>query len=526
LLTNENGEQYIAQIDNLNYDYQQGAGNEAVHHNRLLGVSDGASATEGFTNGTSSYSYDAIGNLIEDSGEDISNINWTVYGKVERVRKEDGTIVSYRYDAAGNRVRKQINESNGTKKNTFYIKDASGNTIATYQNSKESGQQNFMSQPTSYYLFGSSRLGKFEQVQTEPDSYFARRLGSRSYELSNHLGNVLATVSDKKLDNGSGGFTTDVTTTSDYYPFGLTMNGRSWQSENYRFGFNGKENDSSWGSNNIQDYGFRLYSPAEARFKSVDPLTSNYAMLTPYQFAGNTPLWAIDLDGLEAYFIHGTGMTNRYFQYNSVLTNEIVRIFQHTKEPIYFEWSGKNNKEGRAYGSMDLAVQMINNYTPGEEITLVGHSHGGNVAKEAVNIALAMANEMELELEADEINIVMLNSPERDDYLVNEDALLDGLEYYKIINSETDFVKLAGSLHVDGKFPYLHLSTSGADQGANVIKYEDRLEGFYGFGGHLGDRRVNYEQWLPQLEEAVLNNDRNRKLQDSNENIQYRFPSN
>lgn len=31
----------------------------------------------------------------------------------------------------------------------------------------------------------------------------------------------------------------------------------------------------------------------------MDPLTKDYPMLTPYQFAGNTPIQAIDLDGLE-----------------------------------------------------------------------------------------------------------------------------------------------------------------------------------------------------------------------------------
>ncbi len=36
------------------------------------------------------------------------------------------------------------------------------------------------------------------------------------------------------------------------------------------------------------------------RFLSVDPLTQNYPELTPYQFASNTPIWAVDLDGLEA----------------------------------------------------------------------------------------------------------------------------------------------------------------------------------------------------------------------------------
>jgi hypothetical protein len=36
------------------------------------------------------------------------------------------------------------------------------------------------------------------------------------------------------------------------------------------------------------------------KFLSVDPITAQYPMLTPYQFASNRPIGAIDLDGLEA----------------------------------------------------------------------------------------------------------------------------------------------------------------------------------------------------------------------------------
>src|SRR5690606_25326076 len=52
------------------------------------------------------------------------------------------------------------------------------------------------------------------------------------YELSNHLGNVLATVSDKKsgIDNNSDEeidyFEPEIITASDYYPFGMLMPGR------------------------------------------------------------------------------------------------------------------------------------------------------------------------------------------------------------------------------------------------------------------------------------------------------------
>lgn len=39
------------------------------------------------------------------------------------------------------------------------------------------------------------------------------------------------------------------------------------------------------------------------RFLSVDPLTRAFAYYSPYQYAGNTPIQAIDLDGLEEFKI-------------------------------------------------------------------------------------------------------------------------------------------------------------------------------------------------------------------------------
>ncbi len=53
----------------------------------------------------------------------------------------------------------------------------------------------------------------------------------------------------------------------------------------------------------MQDYGFRLYNPGLGRFLSVDPLTASYPWYTPYQFAGNKPIVAIDLDGLEEKWV-------------------------------------------------------------------------------------------------------------------------------------------------------------------------------------------------------------------------------
>jgi len=97
--------------------------------------------------------------------------------------------------------------------------------------------------------------------------------------------------------------------------FGSVMDKRSYTAPNtdYKYGFNGKEQDKDHegmgGGGSTYDYGFRIYNPNLGRFLSVDPLTASFPLLTPYQFASNTPISAIDLDGLEAKIaIYGAGI--------------------------------------------------------------------------------------------------------------------------------------------------------------------------------------------------------------------------
>lgn len=137
---------------------------------------------------------------------------------------------------------------------------------------------------------------------------------NKFFELPNDLGNVLVTITDKKIPIVIGSsisyYTADVVSANDYYPFGMTMPGRSYSasSSSYRYGFNGKENDNEVkGEGNQQNYGMRIYDPRLGKFLSVDPLTKSYPELTPYQFASNTPIAAIDLDGLEGSYY---GMEN------------------------------------------------------------------------------------------------------------------------------------------------------------------------------------------------------------------------
>ena len=101
---------------------------------------------------------------------------------------------------------------------------------------------------------------------------------------------------------------------------------RSYTSGNqYRYGFNGKEQDKEVVH---YDYGFRIYDPRIVRFKSVDPLTKGYPQLTPYQFASNSPIANIDLDGGEAKY------------YNIVIAETFDgkgKLIQSTKTTTYDE---------------------------------------------------------------------------------------------------------------------------------------------------------------------------------------------
>jgi RHS repeat-associated protein len=130
--------------------------------------------------------------------------------------------------------------------------------------------------------------------------------GNKFFELSNHLQNVLVTISDKKIgvDADNNGqidyYTADVTSAQDFYPFGFKMPGRQWSNGSYRYGFNGKEEDDEVkGDGNQLDYKMRIYDPRLGRFLSVDAIADEYPQLTPYQFASNQPIESVDMDGLE-----------------------------------------------------------------------------------------------------------------------------------------------------------------------------------------------------------------------------------
>lgn len=103
----------------------------------------------------------------------------------------------------------------------------------------------------------------------------------------------------------------------------------------------------------------KVHSQTSSRFLSIDPLARNFPFLTPYQYASNTPIQAIDLDGLESFKINDNSV-----EYFDDKTGEL-KTFQ-TKQLVLTDASAKfkvvdeNDVELNNFKYCTFACQMQN----------------------------------------------------------------------------------------------------------------------------------------------------------------------
>ncbi|MCK4662309.1 MAG: hypothetical protein KAT68_05550 [Bacteroidales bacterium] len=233
-----------------------------------------------------------IGNVAENQ-----YIEYDVYGKVTTIYSDAGLtipVVEYSYDDKG--FRYLVETPDG--KQTFYVRDLSGNIISIYDDKITAGLVQ-----KEIPIYGASRLGTVDlNSGWGAENYI--------YELSDHLGNVRATFTK---DNDSDG-KPDLLSYSDYYPGGMFMPGRQFVAGtgNYRFGYQGQfaEKDQETGFNHFE---LRSYDTRICRWMAPDPYGQYYS---PYLGMGNNPVSGVDPDG---------GLDDKfYFDENNMCTN-IVR---------------------------------------------------------------------------------------------------------------------------------------------------------------------------------------------------------
>ena len=438
------------QMDNFTYNYENGSGGSVVLPtvlNRLFSVQDAVTTspyTDDIKNGQSSaianYTYDEIGRLVSDVDEEILSIEWTVTSKVRYITRTPGSTMSdveFKYDPMGNRIAKIEYPAapDSDISTTFYVRDAQGNLMATYQKVATTTQL------SDFEIYGSSRLGVQQVNETmtglpnfnycssddnrasaileisaatfvtgesvqyklgttvlnnpvtwggnlasniknliaavnaktvttdvsatlwhssnatntyyvqftfnQPGNYTGTNVstyingslvtaakyipkrsmgygacqgsdfvGTKRYELSNHLGNVLSVITDRKWSVDGGTFNASgiqisstedgqvdyyqatIVSYSDYYPYGMLMDQRHGSNGDYRYGFQGQEKDDEVkGEGHSIHYEFRDYDPRMGRFSSIDRLQGQYPSLSGYGFVANSPIRNFEVNG-------------------------------------------------------------------------------------------------------------------------------------------------------------------------------------------------------------------------------------
>jgi hypothetical protein len=86
------------------------------------------------------YSLQAsVANDFCNAAEGLSNIDWTVYGKIKQINKTTGLGIVYGYDAGGNCTTKKVSGDAGTT--TYHARDTQGNVLAIYSKKGTDGLQ-------------------------------------------------------------------------------------------------------------------------------------------------------------------------------------------------------------------------------------------------------------------------------------------------------------------------------------------------------------------------------------------------
>lgn len=139
-------------------------------------------------------------------------------------------------------------------------------------------------------------LGTFKVTSSK------RTTGKKVYAHTDHLGSVHATVSDARVAQINGptilSFAPRVEGATSTYAFGSKMPGSN-QASNYRYGFNGMEQDDEVsGDGNSYTTDFRLYDPRVGRWLSTDPV--RHHNWSPYNAFDDNPIALADPSGADA----------------------------------------------------------------------------------------------------------------------------------------------------------------------------------------------------------------------------------
>jgi YD repeat-containing protein len=270
-------------LNNYSYTYQNGT-------NKLIKLQNSVNNT------TAAYGYDVIGNVTKDEKQNVVNNTWNLYGKLQRVEKKDGKIITYSYDAGGNRISKTIGDTT-----EIYVRDASGNLIASYQKNPLINGGHLST--NEFYRYGSNLLGvkkKAVDVNTLEEAAPVELMeGSEDeFYVYNYKGDVIGKVSGRKIqhdDNNDGivdYYTADTKSATLYSSYGAMS--KSFNGDSISLAFNGQRKSPEI-SPTAQTAEFWEYDSDIGRRWNIDPVIKEYE--SPYMTFSGNPILFNDADG-------------------------------------------------------------------------------------------------------------------------------------------------------------------------------------------------------------------------------------
>lgn len=334
------------------------------------------------------YTYNSNGAMAMDLNKGIQNIKYNLLNLPQEVKITHETVKArnyYSYTATGIKLRvvhqndalqKEAPIGAGSQENQIQTIDYVGNMI--YED------------------------GVLDKILLENGYY---QDGNYYFYVRDHLGNNRLVTDAAAL----------VVQSNHYYPFGMSF-GESTGQEKQPYKYNNKELDDRAGLN-WYDYSARMKE--DWGFTTQDPLAEKYYSISPYAYVMNNPMKYIDPDGKIVYPIHGTWSNPATWKTPNLISHATNVAFKdHKMTNQLFQWSGDNSSKARTVAAKNLVGILSNRgESSSEPITLVGHSHGGNVSIEAINLMVE-----DSKFDNVEINLLTINTPVRDDYQLSDKA--------------------------------------------------------------------------------------------------------
>ncbi len=345
-------ERSYGRIDDLTYEYN---GNQVVQITDKVNGPYYKDAMH-FVDGTDAeieYEYDKNGCMTKDLNKKICKIEYNLLNLPTKLSFEDGSTISYSYDADGTKLGADYNLSlMNVVKGTSSSNAQSGSRVTSHRDYCG----NFI------YEDGALKMVLFDGGYVTFDGNNNAQTPVYHFYLQDHLGN------NRVVADANG----NIEQVNHYYPFGGLMAESTGDVQPYKY--NGKELDRMHGLDSY-DYGARWM--ADGRFTTVDPHAIDHADVSPYSYCENNPAKLVDKDGKDPGDFFRTmdaAAIDFALNYNgnSILNNveyatSIVTVFNKEGKAGYTYFLPSEGQEGNSKAILEVK---------GHKVAAIAHTHG------------------------------------------------------------------------------------------------------------------------------------------------------